>query len=135
MERKALSPVIAAILMIIVVVALVIILYGFSVGMLGGTTTVATEAGTGMTGSTSTGLIESVDTDANIIYVRTTNDVSTAIDAIYVDGAKTACSPAIAVTGGSLEDLNATECAGLTVSSNQTIVVTGTNNFRATGKS
>ncbi|MBR9707199.1 MAG: hypothetical protein GOV15_02065 [Candidatus Diapherotrites archaeon] len=142
MERRALSPVIAAILMIIVVVALVIILYGFSVGMLGGTTTAATEAGTGMTGSTATGIIEAVDTTNSFVYIRSTNDVGSEVDSAYVDGTRTTIDDTCAGGDATLAatgtmDLNMPQCSvgGQAVTANQTIVVTGSNNFRATGKS
>ncbi|MBR9707377.1 MAG: hypothetical protein GOV15_02985 [Candidatus Diapherotrites archaeon] len=137
MNNKAISPVIAAILMIIVVVALVIILYGFSVGLLGGTATASTEASTGMTGSTATGFIEGIDTNANAVYIRGSNDTGATLDAVYIEGTRYDCGSGVtlATTTGAKVTLDSSECSGLTIVPNQTVVVTGNNNFRATSKS
>ncbi|MBR9707375.1 MAG: hypothetical protein GOV15_02975 [Candidatus Diapherotrites archaeon] len=136
MNNKAISPVIAAILMIIVVVALVIILYGFSVGLLGGATTASTEASTGMTGSTSTGFIEGIDTNSDNVYLRSSNDIGATLDAVYVGGTKYACSDVtLDAASGSKATMSTSDCSGLVIEPNQTVVVTGNNNFRATSKS
>ncbi|MBR9707342.1 MAG: hypothetical protein GOV15_02800 [Candidatus Diapherotrites archaeon] len=137
LSEKGLSPVIASILMIVVVVALIIITFGFTTGMMAGTSTTATEAGALLTSATATGLIDGTyDATApgDIVYVRLTGDVETAIDAVFVDGFRISCTGVTLTESSSTDSLTDTECSGLDFNRNQVIVVTGSNNFRLTGR-
>ncbi|MBR9707376.1 MAG: hypothetical protein GOV15_02980 [Candidatus Diapherotrites archaeon] len=132
-NSRALSPVISVILLIIVVVALVIILYGFSAGMIGGTTTAVTESQMGMTSSTATGFIESIDTDDDIIYIRSTNKTGATLDALYIDGKRFDGTKTLQAEGSVA--LDNSEWENFDVSPNQDVVIAGSNNFRVVGKS
>ncbi|MBR9706820.1 MAG: hypothetical protein GOV15_00090 [Candidatus Diapherotrites archaeon] len=80
------------------------------------------------------GRITSVNSSNNLIFVKPGNG-STLIDSVYLDGYRTFCDPPIPATMGETIELNPTVCPGLTFAPNQTVVVTGSNNFSATGKS
>jgi len=138
MNSKAISPVIASILMMVVVVALTIIMFGFSSGFMSGASTSTVEKGFAMTSSSSVGQIEAINTSGDEVYIRLTNDVGSEIDAVFVDNNRILCdSGSRTLTPSSQETLtlNSTTCPGLSITENVLIKVTGSNSFSAVGMS
>ena len=100
-KRKAFSPVIASLILMLLAVAAGVVVYGYTMGWIGG----ATGAGGGTQGEMQFDSIKiDVSDDLITIYVRNTGSKDLTIDYIYIDGtgwietdSDVTCDPALTV--------------------------------------
>ncbi|MBR9707343.1 MAG: hypothetical protein GOV15_02805 [Candidatus Diapherotrites archaeon] len=132
MNSKAMSPIAAALIVIVVLTAM-IILYSYSVAVIGTTSKTITESSSGLSLS-ATGEVVTINPESNQIFLRNGNpDIIALIQAVFKNGEKTDCTDVRLSSTGTVE-LNSTNCPGLVIEDTSTYVITGTNNLRITGR-